>query len=247
MVKPRLGEEEIKRHRFRNTALAALAAALVSLLPAVASADATLKFFFWQVDEDGTGDWWKEAIAEFESENPGVTIEFTKVNRGNCADTMTTLFAGGEPPQIVHLASFEYQNFAENGWMENLDPWLEADGIDLTGWASQGTCRWNCETACVMLLYFGFMMAYNAEILAAEGLDVPTAYAELLDVERKTTKNLIDDGIIDQFGTGQETKGGAGQYLAEMLNYLLDAGAYWTNKQGEVTIDTPEMIEGLTR
>ena len=207
----------------------------------------TLKFISWQVDEDGTGTWWREAIDLFESEHPGVTIEFTKVDRGSYADTMTTLFAGGQPPQIVHLASFEYQNFAENGWMENLDPWMAKDGIDMTGWAGQGTCVWNGETACVMLLYFGFMMAYNSEILAAEGLDVPTTFEEFMNVARATTKDLNGDGITDQFGTGHETKGGAGQYLTEMLNYLLDAGAYWTDKQGNVTIDTPEMIEGLGR
>ena len=207
----------------------------------------TLKFISWQVDEDGTGTWWREAIDLFESEHPGVTIEFTKVDRGSYADTMTTLFAGGQPPQIVHLASFEYQNFAENGWMENLDPWMAKDGIDMTGWAGQGTCVWNGETACVMLLYFGFMMAYNSEILAAEGLEVPTTFEEFMNVARATTKDLNGDGITDQFGTGHETKGGAGQYLTEMLNYLLDAGAYWTDKQGNVTIDTPEMIEGLGR
>ncbi len=226
---------------------AAAAAAIMATLPLASANAQTLKFVSWQVDEAGTGDWWRNAIDKFEAENPGVTIEFTKVDRGAYADTMTTLFAGGQPPHIVHLASFEYQNFAENGWMENLDPWLEKDGIDLTGWAGQGTCVWNDETACIMLLYFGFMMAYNPEILADAGVGVPTNFDEFLAAARATTKDLNGDGIVDQFGTGHETKGGAGQYLTEMLNYVLDAGAYWTDKQGNVTMDTPEMIEGLTR
>lgn len=207
-----------------------------------------LKFISWQVDDGGMGTWWKNAIAEFESTHEGVTIEFTQVDRDSYADTMTTLFAGGKPPHIVHLASFEYQNFAENGWMENLDPWLEKDGIDMSDWAGQSTCRWNDETACVMLLYFGFIMAYNKEILEAEGLNVPTTYEEFLDVAQKTTKDLNGDGITDQFGTGHQTSaGGAGQYLTELLNYVLSAGAYWTDKDGNITMDTPEMIEGLTR
>ena len=102
----------------------------------------------------------------------------------------------------------------------------------MDGWAGQGTCRWNDETACVMMLYFGFMMAFNADILEAEGLEVPTNYEEFLAVARATTKDLNGDGITDQFGTGHETAGGAGQYLTEMLNYVLDAGAYWTNDAG---------------
>ena len=234
------------RSKFKIAAAAALAAGLIAAGSVSASAE-TLKFVSWQVDESGVSKWWRSVIARFEGEHPGVTIEFTKVDRAAYADTMTTLFAGGQPPHIVHLASFEYQNFAENGWMENLDPWLERDGISIDGWAGQGTCTWNGETACIMMLYFGFMFAYNADILADAGLEVPTNYDEFLAAARATTKDLNGDGITDQFGTGHETKGGAGQYLTEMLNYVLDAGAYWTDKDGNVTIDTPEMVEGLSR
>ncbi|MFV0490318.1 MAG: ABC transporter substrate-binding protein [Pseudorhodobacter sp.] len=228
----------------KTTALAALLSAS-SLMPALA--DTTLKFISWQVDDGGLGDWWKGAIEAFEASHPGVKIEFTKVERGAYADTMTTLFAGGQPPQIVHLASFEYQAFAENGWLEDLGPWTEKDGIDMTGWAGQNKCVWNDQTACVMLSYFGFIMAYNQKILDDAGLAVPTNWDEFLDVARKTTVDLNGDGIVDQYGTGHETKGGPGQYLTEMLSYLLDVGAYWTDAEGNITIDTPQMVEGLTR
>ncbi len=231
----------------KKSMIAALTAGLMATSALTGASAETLKFVSWQVDDGGMGDWWKAAIEKFEAEHPGVEVEFTKVERASYADTMTTLFAGGQPPHIVHLASFEYQNFAENGWMENLDPWLAKDGIDMSGWAGQGTCTWNGETACIMLLYFGFMMAYNPDILAEAGVEVPTNYGEFLAAARATTKDLNGDGITDQFGTGHETKGGAGQYLTEMLNYVLDAGAYWTDKDGKITIDTPEMIEGLTR
>jgi multiple sugar transport system substrate-binding protein len=231
----------------KSAMVTVLAAGLLTMTTISATQAKVLKFVSWQVEEGTMGDWWHEIIASFEESHPGVTIEFTKVDRAHYADTMTTLFAGGQPPHIVHLASFEYQNFAENGWMENLDPWFDKDGIDMTGWAGQDACRWNDESACVMLLYFGFMLAYNEELLAEEGLSVPTNYEEFLAAARATTKDLNGDGIIDQFGTGHETKGGAGQYLTEMLNYVLDAGAYWTDKKGNVTIDTPEMIEGLNR
>lgn len=232
---------------FRTALTAAMTAALLTTTAVSTAQAGVLKFISWQTDDGGMGDWWRDAIATFEAAHPGTTIEFTKVERASYADTMTTLFAGGSPPHIVHLASFEYQNFAENGWMENLDPWFAKDGIDMAGWAGQDTCRWNDETACVMMLYFGFMLAYNPELLEAEGLSVPTTYEEFLAAARATTKDINGDGITDQFGTGHETKGGAGQYLTEMLNYILDAGNYWTDTDGNVTIDTPEMIEGLTR
>lgn len=228
----------------RSLAAAALLSA-TALSPAMAQT--TLKFLSWQVDDAGNGEWWHSVIEEFERQHEGVKIEFTKVERGAYADTMTTLFAGGQPPHIVHLASFEFQSFADTGWLENLDPWIARDAVDLEGWAGQSVCQWNGDTVCIMMSYFGFIMAYNKAILDAEGIEVPTTYEEFLAAARATTKDLNNDGIPDQFGTGHETRGGPGQYLTEMLSYIIDAGAYWTDSDGNVTIDTPEMIEGLTR
>ena len=230
-------------------ALAGTAAALISLgLTASAFAQAkTLKFVSWQKDERGVGDWWGEVIKEFERTHPGVKIEWTKVERAAFADTMTTLFAGGKPPEIVHLASFEFQKFADNGWLENLDPWIKKSGLNLKDWSGQEKCVWEKQSVCIMMLYYGTIMAYNEELLAKEGLSVPKTYAEFLAAARKTTKDTNNDGILDQFGTGHETKGGGGQYLAEMGSYIQDAKANFTSPEGKVTINTPQMVEALTR
>lgn len=206
-----------------------------------------LKFVSWQKDERGVGDWWGSVIKAFEASHPGVRIEWTKVERGAYADTMTTLFAGGKPPDIVHLASFEFQKFADNGWLEPLDGYIKDSKLDLKGWAGQDTCTWNKQTVCTMMLYFGYIFAYNEDLLKKEGLTVPKTYPEFLAAAKKLTKDLNGDGITDQFGTGHETKGGGGQYMSEMMNYTLDAGGRWTDAAGKVTINTPQMIEGLSR
>ncbi|WP_164470439.1 ABC transporter substrate-binding protein [Bosea sp. Root483D1] len=230
-------------------ALSAAALALAAgFLPGAALAQGkVLKFVSWQKDERGVGDWWGSVIKEFEATHPGVKIEWTKVERGAYADTMTTLFAGGKPPDIVHLASFEFQKFADNGWLEPLDGYIKDAKFDLKGWAGQDTCTWNKQTVCTMMLYFGYIFAYNEEMLKKEGLSVPKTYADFLAAAQKLTKDINGDGIVDQFGTGHETKGGGGQYMSEMMNYTLDAGGRWTNDAGKVTINTPEMIEGLSR
>ncbi|WP_210497074.1 ABC transporter substrate-binding protein [Microvirga antarctica] len=226
--------------------LAASAAIALSTNAALAQSK-VLKFVSWQKDERGVGDWWASVIKAFEEAHPGVKIEWTKVERGAYSDTMTTLFAGGTPPDIVHLASFEFQKFAENGWLEPLDPKIKESKLDLTGWAGQDTCVWNKQTVCTMMLYFGYFMAYNEDLLKKEGLSVPKTYDEFLAAAQKTTKDLNGDGIVDQYGTGHETRGGGGQYMSEMMNYTLDAGGRWTDESGKVTINTPQMIEGLSR
>ena len=102
--------------RFSLLRLALVLALLTLSAGGALSQDTTLTFISWQVDEPGVGDWWRTAIEEFEGNNEGVTIDFTKVARPEYADTFLTLFAGGTPPDIVHLAAFEFQQFADAGW-----------------------------------------------------------------------------------------------------------------------------------
>jgi multiple sugar transport system substrate-binding protein len=223
-------------------ALAALA--LSCLAPSPASADDTLKFISYQKDEKGVGDWFVAVIKEFEATHPGVHVEFTKVEPGAYAETMTTLFAAGSPPDIVHLAAFDYPKFAANGWLENLDPYIAQSKLDLNGWAGQSKCNWKGHTVCILNLYFGFFMAYNDEMLANAGVAVPKNYDEFLEAAKKTT--IVKDGIVQQFGTGHEIGAGVAWYVTEMLNYMLPLHAFWTNDKGEVTLDTPQMIAALT-
>jgi multiple sugar transport system substrate-binding protein len=236
------------KYTLRSLLLGSLAAVALSAaaLPALAQ-QKTLKFVSWQKDERGVGDWWAAVIKEFETKNPGVKVEWTKVERGAYADTMTTLFAGGKPPEIVHLASFEFQKFADQGWLEDLSPYIRSSGLNLDGWAGQSACQWKGKPVCVMMLYFGNIFAYNEEMLKKEGLEPPKNWAEYIVAARKLTKDTNGDGIPDQFGTGHETKGGGGQYLSELMNYTLDAGGRWTDANGKVTINTPQMVEGLAR
>lgn len=233
-------------NRWLTAGVAALALGL-GPLSLSARADTTLRFLSWQVEDPGYGAWWKAAIAEFERAHPGVKVQFTQVPRDSYADQMTTLFASGSPPEIVHLASFEFQTFADNGWLENLDPWIERAKLDLKGWAGQSRCKWEGDTVCVMLLYYGTILAYNEAMFEAAGLKPPTSWQEHLAAARALTKDTNGDGLTDQFGLGLTTAGGAGQYLSELLVYVVDAGGAWSNANGEPTLDTPAMIEALTR
>jgi multiple sugar transport system substrate-binding protein len=227
----------------RRAGLIAALLLLAALTARPAAADDTLKFISYQKDEKGVGDWFVAVIKEFEATHPGVHIEFTKVEPGAYAETMTTLFAGGSPPDIVHLAAFDYPKFAANGWREDLDPYIKKSSLDLKGWAGQDKCRWKGQTLCIMNLYFGFFMAYNDEMLAKAGVSVPKNYAEFLEAAKETT--IQNGGITEQYGTGHEIGAGVSWYVTEMLNYMLPLGAFWTNAKGEVTLDTPQMIQAL--
>ena len=73
----------------KTIAAAAVAATLMpGWTPSAAAQQKVMKFVSWQKDERGVGDWWAAVIKEFETRNPGVRVEWTKVERGAYADTM---------------------------------------------------------------------------------------------------------------------------------------------------------------
>lgn len=235
------------KQKIRKGVIAASTAMLVFAMASSAIAETALRFVSWQVDEPGNKDWWAGVIAEFEETNPDVTIEFTKVARENYLDTMTTMFASGSPPDIVHLAVFEVGPVAQNGWLEDLGPYVERSGMSLENWTAQSKCVWEGETVCIMLSYFGGIMAYNQRMLDEAGIGLPTDWDSFLAAARAMTKDTNGDGIIDQWGTGHQTTPGGSQYISEMMSYMLDAGAFWTDAEGNPQFDKPEMIEGLRR
>ena len=205
------------RHIFERLAVSVAAMLLTSMIWGGVAEAETLKFISFQKDESGVGDWHAAVIKEFEATHPGVKIEFTKVEQPVYADTMTTLFASGSPPDIVHLAAFDFPKIADNGWLEPLDVNIKASGLDLNGWAGQEKCKWKGQTYCVMALYFGFFLAYNDALLQEAGAKVPTNYAEWLDAVRKTTKRA--GGVTTQLAWSR-TGAGTGWYLTEMLKHV---------------------------
>ena len=220
-----------------------LAFASQAICASQAIAQTKLRFYSWQTDDQSNSIWWQAVNKAFEEAHPGVTIDFVKVPRDDFADTMMVMFSGNTPPDIVHLASFEFHAFAEQDWLEDLGPWIAKDGPDLKGWAGQGICSWQGKIYCINLNYFGYLLFYNEALLKAAGVGVPTNWEEYLDAARKMTAA----GGGNSFGVGLHTTAGPGQYLTELLACVLDAGGYWTDKSGKPTIDQPAVIEGLRR
>ena len=207
-----------------------------------------LKFVSWQKDEKRRRRLVGHASSRSSrTKHPGVKIEWTKVERGAYADTMTTLFAGGKPPDIVHLASFEFQEFADNGWLENLGPWIKKSKLDLKGWAGQDNCVWKEQTVCIMMLYFGYIMAYNEDMLEEGGRGgseelgrVPRRGAQdHQGPERRRHRRPVRHRPRDQ-GRRRPVSRRDDQLPARRRRG-------WTNADGKVTINTPQMIEGLNR
>lgn len=206
--------------RFKNFICAVCAAAV--LLPAQARpvrADTTLSFPTWQAEEAGFSQWWKELIAQYERDHPGVKIALQQIAFPNFANEMTIRFASNTPPDILELSGSMFGTFAAQGWLEPLDTRLKKDPLAADWSTLQSLYRWDNHMLGVMVMGYGFMMFYNERLLADTGVAPPTTFAEFAAAVPKITAR--DKGI---YGLASVTA----EYPTipnEMLSYIRWQGA----------------------
>ncbi len=194
----------------------------------------------WQATEPGTSDWWNALIDAFEAQNPGVTIEFTHEPFASYNQTMVTRFAGGNPPDILHLPAANFMVYAQEGWLEPLDEHL-ADMSDVVNqWTPvQSTCEYEGQTLCIVVLGYGYVLGWNQAAFEEAGLAGPPKNSdELIEYARQLTVDKDGDGAIDQYGFVFPTVTHPGvETTATSFLFEADPDGHWVNAEGELNRD----------
>jgi multiple sugar transport system substrate-binding protein len=207
--------------------------------PTVVSREMTLQFPSWQQDEPGSSDWWKARIADFEQTHPGVNIEFTKIGVSDIAPTLLTQFSAGSPPQIIHLPFLNMFQFADQGFLEPLDNWLETTDVPEIWTPLQQGTQWEGSTYAILLLAYGYAMIYNEMMFEEAGQAIPTTSQEFVNSVKAITKPP------DIFGYGTTTQPGFNM-LIHMETFMIGNGGHLMT-DGVPSVITPEAIEGVSQ
>ena len=85
----------------RFTLFAVLGAGMLLLSSALAQTD--LEFWSWRTEDV---DAYNAFIAEFEAENPDITVTFTPYQNTEYNTILSTALQGGGGPDIVHLRAY---------------------------------------------------------------------------------------------------------------------------------------------
>ncbi|MBA2667458.1 MAG: extracellular solute-binding protein [Trueperaceae bacterium] len=218
----------------------ALALALIGVLAAGHSLaqNMVLEMPSWQATEPGTSDWWRALIAEFESQNPGVTIEFTHEPFASYNQTMVTRFAGGNPPDILHLPAANFMVYAQEGWLAPLDDRLAETPDVVDSWTPvQSTCEYEGETLCMVVLGYGYVLGWNEAAFEEAGLTgPPTTSEELIEFSRALT--VERDGAVERYGFVFPTVAHPGvESTATAFIFEYDPDGHWVDEAGELNRD----------
>lgn len=204
---------------------------------------ATVTWGFWGSPEEAAT---HEAVAEaFMQEHPEITIEIWHQPWGDYFTQLQTLWAAGDAaniPDVLFLSPIV--NYAQDGVLENLDPFIEAAGYDLEDyWPGL------LEFATLDGSVYGFprdigleVLYYNKDIFDEVGIDYPAESWTWADLQQalEAVSVVESSGRVSRYGLGME--GGKYQlWVGQNGGSILDDMANPTR----CTLDEPEAMEAI--
>lgn len=218
--------------------LAVLVAPLGAQGSKESSGPIVLDFPTWQAEEGGFALFWREMVAQFEASHPGVKIQISQVPFNQYHDMMITRFSAATPPDIVHIASRYFDQFASQGWFKSLDAGLAGTDI-LKNWTPlQSTMQVDGKNQGLLLMGYGFVLYYNEKILRDAGVKVPKDRDELFAAIAKI-KAL---GRKDTYAFGVTTQQHPNVYQ-DFCNFVYGSGATLI-KDGKYNLKDPAVLAG---
>jgi raffinose/stachyose/melibiose transport system substrate-binding protein len=187
---------------------------------------------------------WDAVAAEFEEANPGYTVEMNYQDDDQYQTIgLPNLLSGRNAPDIYfEWVGSRLETRNADGFAADLTKYVE-DG-PLTGLFDEsafapatidGSIRMVPHIADVTNVLW-----YNVDLLAAEGLEPPTTWEDLL-----ATCDALDAAGIIPIASGNKDLWAAGNWLGHLVSRVVGEDAYDSALKGETSFDTPEWVEAF--
>ena len=183
-----------------------------------------------------TNAWWDNFVKEFKSAYPNIDLTVEVVSWNDIYTKVNTRIANGQAPDILNIDVFaDYQAdglllpakdfVSEETYAKMYPAFLEQSNVDGTIWAIP-------DLASARAMY------YNADILEAAGVEVPTTWEELT-VACEAIKAY--DSSIYPWGIDMTTDEGQ----AAFAYYTWNNGGGFVDANGEWALNSAENVEAI--
>ncbi len=206
----------------------------------------TIRVATWAVQESGTVPYFEALKNDFETDNPGIEIEWVGFPYGQLREQVLIQAAAGNPPDVVQTARPWLPDFANSGFFQPVTGLLSEAYIADIYPEIRSDLLYNDELYAAPWFYGPFVVYYNADLFEQAGLDPdapPTTYEEALEAARAISA-LSDSEENRIYGLGMTTgsvpvSGGA------VLTMLMSFGGGVWDEQGNLIIDGAGNREAL--
>jgi len=204
-----------------------------------------LVFFVWMAPEQQPKV--QVIFDQFTAANPDISIELQQAPGGEVDKFQKVLLmiASGTPPDFT-MGTSEIPGYAARGVLLQLDPLIEASGLDLNIFNQaivKSYLQYQGKQYGMPVMASTEVLAVHKDLFDAAGLAIPPDkwgdsswdWPSFLDYAKKLT--VETDGRISQFG------------VSGLLYYMYAIrwwGARWANDEvTQITVDAPEMVEAI--
>ncbi len=205
---------------------------------------------------------WNDVIANFQAENPGITIQLEAVPQ-DYGTRLLAQFAAGTAPDIFQVGDGDVATFVSQGVVEPLDPYINSErGIDTSIYYPAIAEFGELEGEMMLLTkdYSPLVLYYNKDHFDEAGLEYPTpdwtwddmlSAAQALTVDESganATSADFDANNIARWGIQIPNTWGDVVWLRGLLPLIYQAGGHVIAEDGSATqgyMNSPETVSAV--
>ncbi len=212
--------------RFRRALVSGLlAVAMLATMCAgfgAALAEEKVKISFWKSPHsDHEEEIWAAINDQFNKEYPNIEVEFLAVPWDSVNQKELAAFAAGSPPDVSFQVE-QYLSYAQSGKLVDVGKLMTPEKLAGYPQGALDYCTYDGKLMGVPFVALNSVMFYNKDLFAAEGVEPPKTWDELVTVGQKLTKDTDSDGTVDQYGMLFPTKPTMDQWIG--VTFIEQAG-----------------------
>ncbi|MGC0367165.1 sorbitol/mannitol transport system substrate-binding protein [Rhodococcus sp. 27YEA15] len=183
---------------------------------------------------------------QFEAENPGIHLKFVTLpeNEARAKITASTATGGGEF-DVTMISNYETPQWAENGWLTNLEPYIAAtEGYDQDDFIPSIKDALSYEGDMYSVPFYGessFLM-YRKDLFDKAGITVPN---DPTWDQVASWAQQFDNSAEDMTGICLRGKPGWGEVLAPLDTVINTFGGRWFDKNWNAQLNSPEVKKAV--
>ncbi|UCG51929.1 MAG: extracellular solute-binding protein [Candidatus Latescibacterota bacterium] len=191
---------------------------------------------FWQFWDTGVIE---PIVREFETRNPGVTVEVEQLTWKSGLEKIQAAIASGTQPDLCELGSTWVPRFSYEGVLEDLTSIYTEVADSFIMWDS---ARWNGRVYGLPWVQGSRALFYNEDLFRRAGLDPdrpPKTWDELLVAAREI------DGLSDDISGFGLNLGERYVLYKKFMAFARGNGGGIIDSNGQVVFDSPQNLEAL--
>ncbi|WP_017571282.1 ABC transporter substrate-binding protein [Nocardiopsis halotolerans] len=178
---------------------------------------------------------------QFLAEHPGVEVDFVSLPENEARAKITiSVSTGADAFDVVMISNYETRQWAEYGWIENLQPFMdESEGYDQEDFIPSLRESLSHEGDMYSVPFYGesSFVAYREDLFEKAGVEMPEnpTWEEVADLAAEL--DGVEPGVS---GICMRGLAGWGEILSPFNSLLNTFGGRWYDEDWNAELDSPE-------